>query len=146
MSDISGNGGGTSETSGGKAAGSADGGRIWNVRTERLRVTSGELLSKLRELLHEGNVRRLVIRGHDDRVLIDIPVTAGAIGVVLAPFAVAIGILAAMATRCTIEIERIEVVPAEAAEPGTAEPEAAASSGEAEANAQPKPGTKKTRG
>jgi hypothetical protein len=108
------------------------------VRTERLRVTGGDLWGKLRQLAHEGNVRRIIIRGSDERVLIDIPVTAGVVGVVLAPFAVAIGAVAALAVRCTIEIERVEeeaTTPAEAetdeagpdeAETATAEAGAAA--------------------
>ena len=93
MSDISGNGGGAAEGSQEQGAGGAGTGRTWNVRTEHLRVTSGELLSKLRELVREGNVRRLVVRSHDERVLLDIPVTAGAIGIVLAPFAAVFGVL-----------------------------------------------------
>ena len=126
MSDISGNGGGASTGSEGGGGGAAA--RTWIVRTERLRVTGGELLGKLRELVHEGNVRRLVIRAHDERVLIDLPVTAGAVGVLLAPFAAVFGVLAAMATRCTIEIERLEEVPVEAAE-AEAAPEATTSGG-----------------
>jgi hypothetical protein len=82
--------------------------RTWRVRTERLRVTGGDLYGKLRQLVHEGNVRRIIIRGSDERVLIDIPVTVGVVGAVLAPFAVAIAALAAVATRCTIEVERVE--------------------------------------
>ena len=78
------------------------------MRTERLRVTGGDLWGKLRQLVHEGNVRRIIIRGSDERMLIDIPVTAGVVGVVLAPFAVAVGAVAALATHCTIEIERLE--------------------------------------
>ncbi len=135
MSDISGNGGGTAGGSQEQGAGGAGAARTWNVRTEHLRVTSGELLSKLRELVHEGNVRRLVVRGHDERVLLDIPVTAGAIGVVLAPFAAVFGVLAAMATRCSIEIERIEEEPAP-------EPEAAT---EGETGPSPKATTRKTK-
>jgi hypothetical protein len=135
MSDISGNGGVASGSSDEQAEG-ARAGRTWNVNTERLRVTSGELLSKLRELMHEGNVRRVVVRGHDERVLLDIPVTAGAVGVVLAPFAAVFGVLAAMATRCTIEIERI------AEEQVSAEPEAGAENG---ASAPPKTATRKTK-
>lgn len=90
--------------------------RTWRVRPEQLRVTSGELWGKLRQLVHEGNVRRIIVRGHGERVLIDIPVTVGVVGTVLAPFAVAIAAVAAVATRCTIEVERIEEEEASAAE------------------------------
>jgi hypothetical protein len=105
-----------SGANGGAAPGSAEeepvGGvgeeRTWRVRTERLRVTGGDLWGKLRQLAHEGNVRRIIIKGSDERVLIDIPVTVGVVGAVLAPFALAIAAVAAIATRCTIEIERVE--------------------------------------
>jgi hypothetical protein len=87
--------------------------RTWWVRTERLFVTSGDLWGKLRQLVHEGNVRRIIVRSHDERVLIDIPVSIGVVGAVLAPFAVAMAAAAAVATRCTLEIERVEVAPAD---------------------------------
>ena len=108
--------------------------RTWRVRTERLRVTGGDLWGKLRQLAHEGNVRRIIIRGSDERVLIDIPVTAGVVGVVLAPVAVAIGAVAALAVRCTIEIERIEEEDTTTDEAGADE---AGTAGEAGAETDP---------
>jgi len=123
-------GGGEEESMGG--AGEE---RTWRVRTERLRVTGGDLLGKLRQLVHEGNVRRIIIRGGDERILVDIPVTAGVVGVVLAPFAVAVGAVAALAARCTVEIERLEEqgVPAAETEAAGAAAEAGTTTGEADA-------------
>jgi hypothetical protein len=129
---------------GGSAPGSGEEGfgegtgeeRTWRVRTERLRVTGGDLWGKLRQLVHEGNVRRIIIRGSDERVLIDIPVTAGVVGVVLAPFAVAVGAVAALSLRCTIEVERIEKEKAPASEAGTGEAGAAGAARQAGAKAE----------
>ena len=124
MSETGANGG--SPGSGEKTSGDVYEERTWRVRTERVRVTGGELWSKLRQLVREGNVRRIIIRGSDERLLIDIPVTAGVVGVVLAPVAVAIGAVAALAMHCTIEIERVEEVTAPAGEAATEQGEAAA--------------------
>jgi hypothetical protein len=77
-------------------------------RVERLRVSGNELWSRLRQLVREGNVRRLIIRDDEERILVEIPMTVGVVALVLAPFAVAIGAIAALLTRCTIEIERLE--------------------------------------
>lgn len=75
--------------------------------TERLRVASDRTLSEVKRLIHEGNVRRLIIRNQEERVLVEIPLTVGAVGVLVAPVAAAIGAVAALATHCTIEIERV---------------------------------------
>jgi hypothetical protein len=123
----------TSEDRGSAAGGSGAQGagstRVWGVSTERLRVSGGELWTRLRQLVHEGNVRRIIVRGHDERVLLDIPVTVGVAGAVLAPVAVAIAAAAALATRCTIEVERTELRWA-ATGAGTAPGEAAGEAGE----------------
>ncbi len=74
--------------------------------TERIKVAGDTLLAKVRELVHEGNVRRLIIRTEDDRVLLEIPLTVGAVGVLLAPVAAAVGAVAALVTHCTIEVEK----------------------------------------
>jgi uncharacterized membrane protein YvbJ len=73
---------------------------------EEYRVSGGDLVNKVKELIHEGNVRRIVIK-HGDRTLLEIPLTIAAVGIVLAPVLAAIGTLAALATDCTILIERV---------------------------------------
>jgi hypothetical protein len=75
--------------------------------TERFKVTGEAALGKVRELVHEGNVRRLVIRNEEEKILIEIPLTVGAVGVLIAPVAAAIGAIAALVTHCTIEVERV---------------------------------------
>jgi Flp pilus assembly pilin Flp len=75
-------------------------------RTEEFRITGEELLAKVKELVNEGNIRRLVIKNEEGATLIEIPVTLGVIGALLLPVWAAIGALAAVATRCTIVVER----------------------------------------
>jgi len=78
------------------------------VRTEEFRVSGEEVLAKIKELIREGNVRRVAIRNEEDRTLIDIPLMLGVVGAVLAPQAAAIGAIAALVTDCTIVIEKTE--------------------------------------
>jgi hypothetical protein len=72
---------------------------------ETTKVQGGELLDKVRELIHEGNVRRIVIT-QGDRTVAEFPLTAGVVGAVLAPVLAAVGALAALLTECSISIER----------------------------------------
>jgi len=72
---------------------------------ERFNVQGQELVEKVKELIHEGNVSRVRIK-HGDRVLLEIPVTVGVVGALLLPTLAALGVIAAMVTRCTIEVER----------------------------------------
>jgi hypothetical protein len=60
----------------------------------------------VKELIHEGNVRRIIVKDETGRILLEIPVTIGLIGVVLVPWLAALGAIAALATRCTIIVER----------------------------------------
>jgi len=79
---------------------------------EELQVMGEQLLSKVKEVIHEGNVRRLIIK-QDGRTLLEIPLTIGVAGVVLAPVWAAIGVLGALIAQCSIEVVRSES-PAEA--------------------------------
>lgn len=73
--------------------------------TERIQVQGSELVARIRQIIREGNVNRITIR-RGGKVLLDIPVTVGAVGAVLMPYLAALGVIAALATRCTIEVER----------------------------------------
>ena len=64
------------------------------------------LLAKVKELVHEGNVRRIVIKNDDLHTLVEIPVTLGVVGALLLPVWAAVGAIAAVVTDCTIEVER----------------------------------------
>ena len=78
------------------------------VRTEEFRVSGEGLRAKFEELVREGNVRRLSIKNEEGKTLIDIPLTLGVVGAVLAPQAAAIGAIAALVTDCTIVVEKVE--------------------------------------
>jgi hypothetical protein len=75
--------------------------RVW----ESVRVEGGELLSRVKQLVREGNVRRVVIK-QGPRTLAEFPLTVGVVGALAAPALAAIGALAALLTRCTIAVER----------------------------------------
>ena len=77
-----------------------------NVHREEIRVNGEDLVAKIKEVLHEGNVRRIIIRNDDGRTLIEIPLTVGLVGAVLLPVWAAIGAIAALVTDCTIVVER----------------------------------------
>jgi hypothetical protein len=75
-------------------------------RTEEFRITGDELVARIKELVNEGNIRRIVIKNEEGDTLIEVPVTIGVIGALLLPVWAAIGALAAVATHCTIVVER----------------------------------------
>ncbi len=78
------------------------------TRTEEFQLNGDALLAKVKELLHEGNIRRVVIKNEEGRTLIDIPLTVGVVGAILAPQLAAIGAIAALVTRGTIVVERVD--------------------------------------
>jgi hypothetical protein len=69
-------------------------------------VTGDQLISKLKQILHEGNVRRIVIKDENDKVLIEIPLALGVVGVLLAPVWAAVGGIAALASNLKIVVVR----------------------------------------
>ena len=75
-------------------------------RFEEFQVKGEEMLAKVKELVHEGNVRRIVIDNEEGRTLIEIPVTVGVVGALLLPVLAAVGAIAAVVTNCTIRVER----------------------------------------
>ena len=78
------------------------------VRTEEFQVKGEEIVAKIKELLHEGNIRRVIIKNEDGRPLIDIPLTIGVVGALVAPQLAAIGAIAALVTHGTIVVEKTE--------------------------------------
>ncbi len=80
------------------------------TRTEEFQVSGDRLVGKIKELLHEGNIRRVTIQNEDGRVLIDIPLYLGVVGALLAPQLAAIGAIAALVTKCTLIVEKVEEV------------------------------------
>jgi Domain of unknown function (DUF4342) len=73
--------------------------------TESLEVKSGELIDTVKQVIHEGNVRRITIK-QDGEVIAEFPLTFGVVGAVIAPALAAIGAIAALVSHCTIEVER----------------------------------------
>lgn len=76
------------------------------TRTEQFRISGDELLAKVRELVHEGNVRRIIIRNDQGHTLVELPLTVGVIGAALLPVLAAVGAIAAIATDCELVVER----------------------------------------
>jgi len=81
------------------------------VETEKFTVSGSQILEKVKQLIHEGNIRRVRLL-HDGRTVFDIPLTVGApvavAGILTAPVLAAIGAFAALVTECTIEVEKEE--------------------------------------
>ena len=75
---------------------------------EEFKVKSEEIIEKVKALIHEGNVRRLIIKDEDGKVYLEIPVTFGVIGAVFAPVLAAVGAVAAMVANLKIEVIREE--------------------------------------
>ena len=73
---------------------------------ETIKITGEKLLEKTKELIGEGNVRRIIIKDKNDKVLVEFPLTLGVVGTVIAPTLAAIGALAALVTECSIVVEK----------------------------------------
>jgi len=75
---------------------------------EEFSVSAEDLIKRVKELIHEGNVTRIIVKNEEGKTLLEIPATVGVIGAILAPWMAALGVVAALATRCTIVVERRE--------------------------------------
>jgi hypothetical protein len=78
------------------------------TRTEELTISGEKLISTVKEIIRQGNVRRISIHNKDGETLIEIPLTLGVVGALLLPTVAALGTIAALVTQCTIVVERIE--------------------------------------
>ena len=76
------------------------------MKREEFSVSSDDLVRRVKQLLHEGNVRRVIVKDEEGKTLVEIPVTVGVIGALIAPWLAALGAIAALATKCTIIVER----------------------------------------
>ncbi len=79
------------------------------VRTEEFRIDGDQRVAKVKEILKEGNVRRIIIKDDKGTVLIEMPLTVGVVGVVLLPVWAALGAIAALVANCTIVVEKLDV-------------------------------------
>jgi hypothetical protein len=75
---------------------------------DEVQVMGSHLVEKVKELIHEGNVKRIIIKNEQGHTLVEIPVTLAAIGVVAAPVLAAVGAIASIVTKCTVVVERRE--------------------------------------
>ena len=75
-------------------------------RWDSVKVQGEQLLGKVRELVHEGNIRRIIIENEKGDTLVEIPLTIGVVGALMLPMAAAVGAIAAVVTECTIRFER----------------------------------------
>ncbi len=73
---------------------------------ESFKVAADQLVEAVKRVIHEGNVRRVIIK-QDGRTVVEFPLTVGVVGTVFAPMLAAVGALAAVLTECTLEVERI---------------------------------------
>lgn len=79
--------------------------RTW---TEEIRVRGEVLVDKVKDLVHEGNVRRIIVKNDKGETVMELPLTYGVVGAVAAPFIAAVGAIAALASHWTIEVERVK--------------------------------------
>ena len=82
------------------------GASVKEINTEEFKVSADDLVKTIKKLLHEGNVRRIIVKDEKGKTLFDMPVTIGVVGTILAPWLAALGVIGALATNCTIVVER----------------------------------------
>ena len=83
------------------------------VRYEEFKVNGDAVVSKIKEIIHEGNVRRITIKNDKGVILMEIPLTIGVVGAILLPVWAAIGAVAAMAVNLSIVVEKVASAPEE---------------------------------
>jgi hypothetical protein len=76
--------------------------------SEEFTVSGKNLVDRVGELLHEGNVTRIIVKDEAGKTLLEIPATVGVVGIVVAPWLAALGVIAALVTNCKIVVERRE--------------------------------------
>jgi len=78
------------------------------THTEEFHVNGEQLLAKIKELIHAGNIRRIIIKNKEGKTVMEIPLTVGVVGAVLAPTLAAVGAIAALVSEATVVVEKIE--------------------------------------
>lgn len=79
--------------------------RSWS---EEFRLTGGEILNKVKEVIHQGNVRRIILKDEQGRTFLEIPLTVGVVGAIVAPILAAVGAIAALASNLTIVVVKTD--------------------------------------
>jgi aryl-alcohol dehydrogenase-like predicted oxidoreductase len=75
-------------------------------RTEEFKISGDDIMSKLKEVVRAGNVRKITVKEKSGKVIAEFPLTVGVVGALLAPVLAAIGTIVALATDCVIAVER----------------------------------------
>jgi DNA-binding Lrp family transcriptional regulator len=75
-------------------------------KQEEFKISGEDVKKKIKELIKEGNVRRIIVKNDKDQVVVEFPLTVGVAGILLAPMLAAIGALTALLTKCTIVVIR----------------------------------------
>ena len=83
---------------------------IIDEKTEEFKVNSDDLVKTVKKLIHEGNVRRIIIRDEGGKTLLDMPISIGVVGAIIAPWLAALGVIGAIATNCKIIVVRHKTV------------------------------------
>jgi hypothetical protein len=78
------------------------------TRTEEFKLNGDEILNKLKELLHQGNIRRIILKDENGKTFMEIPLTVGVVGAIVIPVWAAIGAIAALVSKLTIVVEKVE--------------------------------------
>jgi hypothetical protein len=78
------------------------------VRTEEFRVNGEDLIARIKKLINEGNIRRIIIKDKEGKTVFEIPLTFGVVGALLAPQLAAIGAIAALLTEATVVVEKVD--------------------------------------
>jgi len=78
------------------------------THTESFEVSGDDMVAKVKELVHEGNVRRIIIKNEEGVKLVELPLTVGVVGALLMPAMAGLGAIAALVSKCTVEVERVE--------------------------------------
>lgn len=79
-----------------------------STTTERYRMTGEEMIAKVKKIVYEGNVRRVLIKNPEGHIIVEFPLTVGVVGAALAPMWAAVGAVVAIVTECTIEVEKLD--------------------------------------
>jgi len=88
------------------------------VRYEEFKVDGDKLIAKIKEILHEGNIRRIIVKNEKDQTLVEIPLTFGVVGALLLPVWAALGAIAALAVNFTIVVEKVAPAQTDEQTPG----------------------------
>jgi len=88
------------------------------VRYEEFKVDGDKLIAKIKEILHEGNIRRIIVKNEKDQTLVEIPLTFGVVGALLLPVWAALGAIAALAVNFTIVVEKVAPAQTDEKTPG----------------------------